>query len=152
MALRTSNACSDGITCALVAANNLSFQCRFAGPAVGAKAQVLLVHGFPEWSDMYVPLMRRLGGLGYRAQACNMRGYSPGAAPERASGVGIGVDGGGAKVDRCLDPCLQRLACLLEYSHLLSLQAALSLEHLSASDRESGGARGVGAPSCLLGR
>jgi pimeloyl-ACP methyl ester carboxylesterase len=86
-----SDACSDGITCTLLAANNLTFQCRLAGPVASARAQVLLLHGFPEWSDMYVPLMRTLGGLGYRSLACNQRGYSPAAAPDDVRSYDYGL-------------------------------------------------------------
>ena len=49
--------CTDGITCANVSANGLTFQCRLAAPAPGSTAHrgdVLMLHGFPEWSEMYV--------------------------------------------------------------------------------------------------
>ena len=49
--------CTDGITCANISANNLVFQCRIAAPAPGTSAHrgdVLMLHGFPEWSEMYV--------------------------------------------------------------------------------------------------
>jgi len=42
----------------------------------------MLLHGFPEWSSMYMPLMRRLADEGYYSVACNLRGYSPTASPE----------------------------------------------------------------------
>jgi len=40
-----------------------------------------MVHGFPEWSEMYVGMMRSLSNSGYYSVACNMRGYSVGARP-----------------------------------------------------------------------
>jgi len=43
---------------------------------------VFLLHGFPEWSHMYVPLMKFLGSKGLTSYACNQRGYSPTAAPD----------------------------------------------------------------------
>ena len=49
--------CTDGITCANISANELVFQCRIAAPAPGTSAHrgdVLMLHGFPEWSEMYV--------------------------------------------------------------------------------------------------
>jgi pimeloyl-ACP methyl ester carboxylesterase len=48
----------------------------------GAGAPVLLLHGFPETSIMWVPLMERLAGLGFHCLAPDQRGYSPGARPE----------------------------------------------------------------------
>ena len=70
--------CDNGITCAKVSASGLEFDCRFAG--TGDK-NVLMLHGFPEWSRMYVPLMKELASEGYRSVACNQRGYSPSASP-----------------------------------------------------------------------
>ena len=75
--------CSDGITCRTVNASGLSFDCRFAVPTTtpATNTTVMLLHGFPEWSVMYVNLMRTLSSHGYSSVACNQRGYSPGAAP-----------------------------------------------------------------------
>jgi pimeloyl-ACP methyl ester carboxylesterase len=50
--------CENGITCREVPANGLIFNCRFAGNATDDKPGVLLLHGFPEWSSMYMDLMR----------------------------------------------------------------------------------------------
>ena len=78
--------CTDGITCAKVAANGLIFDCRFGGPDVNnSVGNVMMLHGFPEWSDMYMPLMRTLAAKGYHSVACNQRGYSPGAAPSNVT-------------------------------------------------------------------
>lgn len=71
--------CTDGITCANVSANGLTFQCRLAAPAPGSTAHrgdVLMLHGFPEWSEMYMGLMRSLAAEGFKSIACNQRGYS----------------------------------------------------------------------------
>jgi len=75
--------CTDGITCNQVKANGLTFDCRWAGPKNGT--QVMLLHGFPEWSSMWMPLMRGLAAKNYRSVACNQRGYSPGARPDDIS-------------------------------------------------------------------
>ena len=45
---------------------------------------VILLHGFPETSHMWLPLLQRLGEEGYTALAPDLRGYSPGARPEGA--------------------------------------------------------------------
>ena len=72
--------CENGISCDRVEANGFIFDCRFAGDA-DSGVPALMLHGFPEWSDMYMDLMRRLAKEGFRSVACNMRGYSPGAKP-----------------------------------------------------------------------
>jgi pimeloyl-ACP methyl ester carboxylesterase len=46
---------------------------------------VLLLHGFPQLSSAWRPLLEELGTNGYHAVAPDQRGYSPGAQP---SGVG----------------------------------------------------------------
>jgi len=68
-----------------VIANDLTFDCRFAGHGLGEgkKGDVMLLHGFPEWSSMYISLMRELAKVGYHSVACDQRGYSPGASPEK---------------------------------------------------------------------
>ena len=66
--------CDDGIACGTVAANGFEFDCRFAGDFSGGGGggeAVMLLHGFPEWSSMYMPLMRQLADAGYHALACN---------------------------------------------------------------------------------
>ena len=73
--------CENGISCDQVEANGFTFDCRFAGDA-DSGVPALMLHGFPEWSDMYMDLMRRLAKEGFRSAACNMRGYSPGAKPK----------------------------------------------------------------------
>ncbi|MEP7216148.1 MAG: alpha/beta fold hydrolase [Anaerolineaceae bacterium] len=68
------------ITTRDIAANGFTFHCREAGPAGGEP--VILLHGFPESSHMWVPLIPVLADAGYRVLAPDQRGYSPGARPE----------------------------------------------------------------------
>ena len=46
---------------------------------------VILLHGFPETSHMWLPLLEHLAGNGYTALAPDLRGYSPGAMPRKPS-------------------------------------------------------------------
>jgi pimeloyl-ACP methyl ester carboxylesterase len=62
-----------------VSANGMTFRCREAGVS---GEPVLLLHGFPETSYMWVNVMERLAAAGYRCLAPDQRGYSPGARPE----------------------------------------------------------------------
>ena len=62
-----------------VAANGMTFRCRVAG---GTGEPVILLHGFPETSHMWVGLLPKLEAAGYRCVAPDQRGYSPGASPE----------------------------------------------------------------------
>lgn len=61
-----------------IAARGLRFTARVAG---ASGEPVLLLHGFPETSAMWVPVMARLANEGYRCVAPDQRGYSPGARP-----------------------------------------------------------------------
>lgn len=63
-----------------VHANGYIFTCRTAGPDDGVP--VLLLHGFPETSALWEPLMADLADAGYRCVAPDQRGYSPGARPD----------------------------------------------------------------------
>ena len=45
---------------------------------------VILLHGFPETSHMWLPLLEHLAASGYTAIAPDLKGYSPGARPEGA--------------------------------------------------------------------
>jgi len=62
-----------------IAVRDLTFAVRTAGPADGAP--VMLLHGFPETSAMWTPLMRELAAAGYVCAAPDQRGYSQGARP-----------------------------------------------------------------------
>jgi pimeloyl-ACP methyl ester carboxylesterase len=62
-----------------IAANSMTFRARFAGES---GEPVILLHGFPETSHMWVELLPKLEAAGYRCLAPDQRGYSPGARPE----------------------------------------------------------------------
>lgn len=62
-----------------IAANGMTFRSRFAGDS---GEPVILLHGFPETSHMWVDLLPKLEAAGYRCMAPDQRGYSPGARPE----------------------------------------------------------------------
>jgi pimeloyl-ACP methyl ester carboxylesterase len=57
----------------------LTFHAWAAGPADGRL--VLLLHGFPQTSRAWGPVMEELAAAGHRAVAFDQRGYSPGARP-----------------------------------------------------------------------
>ncbi|MBI1287863.1 MAG: alpha/beta fold hydrolase [Flavobacteriales bacterium] len=59
--------------------NGFTFKCRVAGDTSGEP--VILLHGFPETSHMWIPLMERLSENGYYCIAPDQRGYSPQARP-----------------------------------------------------------------------
>jgi pimeloyl-ACP methyl ester carboxylesterase len=67
--------------------SNFIFDCRKATPTTidPSLVPVMMLHGFPEWSNMYLPLMTSLAKLGYTSLACNQRGYSPRASPSSVS-------------------------------------------------------------------
>ena len=58
----------------------LSFRARVAGLQGGGPGLILL-HGFPESSIMWTPLIDRAAQAGFRVLAFDQRGYSPGARP-----------------------------------------------------------------------
>lgn len=62
-----------------IEANGLRFTCREQGDT---GEPVVLLHGFPETSHMWLPLMEALTNAGYRCLAPDQRGYSRGARPE----------------------------------------------------------------------
>jgi len=61
-----------------IEANGMTFRCREAGTQ---GEPVILLHGFPETSHMWIDLMPELVDAGYRCLAPDQRGYSPGARP-----------------------------------------------------------------------
>jgi pimeloyl-ACP methyl ester carboxylesterase len=69
-------------------ANRLTFRCREAGDE---GEPVILLHGFPETSRTWEPLLARLEAEGFRALAPDQRGYSPGARPRGAQHYGWGT-------------------------------------------------------------
>ena len=62
-------------------AGDYTYDVRRAGDG---DALVILLHGFPETSHMWLPLLEHLAANGYTAIAPDLRGYSPGARPEGA--------------------------------------------------------------------
>ncbi|WP_190808597.1 alpha/beta fold hydrolase [Flagellimonas sp. S3867] len=58
----------------------LEFDCRFSGEATGEP--VVLLHGFPETSIMWIGLMDYLASIGFYCIAPDMRGYSADACPK----------------------------------------------------------------------
>ena len=59
--------------------NGMNFKCRVSGNPTDEL--VILLHGFPETSHMWIPLMERLSENGYYCVAPDQRGYSPEARP-----------------------------------------------------------------------
>lgn len=64
----------------LIEAGPLTFRARTAGFG-GGRGNVILLHGFPESSAMYEPMIPALAKAGYQVVAFDQRGYSPGARP-----------------------------------------------------------------------
>lgn len=62
------------------AARGMAFSLRTMGEG-GLRAPVLLLHGFPESSAMWAPVMAALAADGRPCAAPDQRGYSPGARP-----------------------------------------------------------------------
>ena len=46
------------------------------------KELIILLHGFPETSYMWINLMEKLSSIGFYCLAPNMRGYSENACPK----------------------------------------------------------------------
>ena len=64
-----------------IRANGMEFLIRVAG-LHNSGENLILLHGFPETSIMWQPLMEQAASHGYRVIAFDQRGYSPGARPE----------------------------------------------------------------------
>jgi pimeloyl-ACP methyl ester carboxylesterase len=62
-----------------VRARGLVFDALAASPATGEL--VVLLHGFPQTSACWTPVLEALAAAGYRAVAPDQRGYSPKARP-----------------------------------------------------------------------
>jgi pimeloyl-ACP methyl ester carboxylesterase len=62
-----------------IGARGLVFDALAAGPATGEL--VVLLHGFPQTSACWTPVLEALAAAGYRAVAPDQRGYSPKARP-----------------------------------------------------------------------
>ena len=57
-----------------------TLNCRIAGMENDGET-IILLHGFPETSYMWINLMKVLAEKGYRVIAPDQRGYSPNARP-----------------------------------------------------------------------
>jgi pimeloyl-ACP methyl ester carboxylesterase len=74
---------SDGIV--RIKVGGEEFRARIAGfDQDSERPVVLLLHGFPVTSAMWLPLIEPLRAQGYRVLAFDQRGYSPGARPDAA--------------------------------------------------------------------
>ncbi len=67
--------------------NGLHFTGLETGPKAGEL--VLLLHGFPQFADSWIPVMRLLAASGLRVVAMDQRGYSPGAQPAGVAAYAI---------------------------------------------------------------
>ena len=76
----------DGIV--RIPANGFEFRARVAGLG-NTGPGVVLLHGFPETSAMWQPLIELLADQGYRVVAFDQRGYSPGARPNDVAAYAI---------------------------------------------------------------
>lgn len=64
-----------------IRAGDLTFRARVAGLG-GERGNLILLHGFPESSAMWIPLIDASAEIGYQVVAFDQRGYSPGARPD----------------------------------------------------------------------
>lgn len=67
--------------------NGMTFKCRVAGDSSGEP--VILLHGWPETSIIWVELMEKLAAEGYYCIAPDQRGFSPQARPEKVEDYAI---------------------------------------------------------------
>lgn len=74
----------------LLKANGMEYLYRYAGLENDGPL-VILLHGFPESSYIWEPLLAKLAAKGYKAIAPNQRGYSDGARPEGIENYGAGI-------------------------------------------------------------
>ncbi len=70
---------SDGLV--RISARGMMFRARVAGLEQNGPA-VIMLHGFPETSMMWEPLIDEAVAAGFRVLAFDQRGYSPGARPD----------------------------------------------------------------------
>lgn len=61
--------------------NGMTFRCRVAGDPLGEP--VVLLHGWPETSQMWMELLERLTSKGFCCIAPDQRGFSPDARPRK---------------------------------------------------------------------
>ncbi len=68
----------------LIPAGERTFRARISGfNNESPKGNLILLHGFPETSIMWQPLIEKAVVAGYRVVAFDQRGYSPGARPPK---------------------------------------------------------------------
>jgi pimeloyl-ACP methyl ester carboxylesterase len=65
-----------------IPARGFEYRARVANLS-GSGSPLILLHGFPETSGMWEPLIDAAAAAGYRVVAFDQRGYSPGARPDR---------------------------------------------------------------------
>ncbi|MEM7612009.1 MAG: alpha/beta hydrolase [Pseudomonadota bacterium] len=65
-----------------IPAGGMQFRARVALSEAPVAGNVILLHGFPESSIMWQPLINALASRKYRVIAFDQRGYSPGARPD----------------------------------------------------------------------
>ena len=71
-------------------AEGFSFRARIAGfDNPQSKGNLILLHGFPETSAMWISLIKAASTAGYRVVAFDQRGYSPGARPAKVEDYNI---------------------------------------------------------------
>lgn len=73
-----------------IRASGMEFRARVGGFDNPNGEGVILLHGFPETSIMWEPLLDRLAKAGFRVVAFDQRGYSPGARPFRVKSYSAG--------------------------------------------------------------
>jgi pimeloyl-ACP methyl ester carboxylesterase len=71
-----------------IALNGFQFTFLAAGPINGEP--VILLHGFPQFADVWIHLLTTAGDAGFRAVAFDQRGYSAGARPTEIEAYAIG--------------------------------------------------------------
>jgi len=71
----------EGVSLYQIKSGEYTFRTRVAGFG-GTRGNLILLHGFPETSIMWQPLLERAAQAGYQVVAFDQRGYSPGARPE----------------------------------------------------------------------
>jgi pimeloyl-ACP methyl ester carboxylesterase len=70
-----------------IALSGFQFTLLSAGPKDGEP--VILLHGFPQFADVWTQVLVTLGGIRFQAVALDQRGYSTGARPAEIESYGI---------------------------------------------------------------
>jgi pimeloyl-ACP methyl ester carboxylesterase len=71
----------------LIEVQGFRFSALADGPVDGDL--VLLLHGFPQFADAWLGVMRPIAEAGFRAVAVDQRGYSSEAGPQEVKGYAI---------------------------------------------------------------